>query len=63
MKSYEWWLKQKQRVRKKYLLFGSKYYSPKEVKKIANSEWFKKRLKNLEKQNEDPGGRHCCACA
>ena len=52
MKSYEWWLKQKRRVRKKYLLFCSKYYSPKELKEITKSEWFKKRLKNWEKHNE-----------
>ena len=47
MKNYEWWLKQKQRVRKKYLRLGSIYYSPKESKKIIQ---FKKRLKNLAKQ-------------
>ena len=44
MKSYEWWLKQKQRVRKKYTLLFYKYLSPKETKDFA------KRLK--EKRND-----------
>ena len=44
MKSYEWWLKQKQRIRKKYNLLCGKYLSPKETRD------FVKRLK--EKQNE-----------
>ena len=34
MKSYQWWLKQKRRVQKKYELFCGKYYSPKEVKEL-----------------------------
>jgi hypothetical protein len=36
MKSYQWWLKQKRRVQKKYNLFCGRYYSPKEVR-----EWYK----------------------
>ena len=44
MKSYEWWLKQKQRVRKKYNLVCSNYLSPKETRD------FTKRLK--EKRND-----------
>ena len=44
MKSYEWWLKQKQRVRKKYNLLCGKYLSPKETRDFA------KRLK--EKEND-----------
>lgn len=52
MKSYEWWLKQKQRVRKKYNLFCSKYMSPKETR------YFTKRLK--EKQNEIVISDRCC---
>lgn len=35
MKNYDWWLKQKQRVRKKYALLCSKYLSPKETKEFA----------------------------
>jgi len=31
MKSYEWWLKQKRRVQKKYTLVLGRYLSPKEV--------------------------------
>lgn len=34
MKSYEWWLKQKRRVQKKYNLCLGRYYSPKETKQF-----------------------------
>lgn len=44
MKSYEWWLKQKKRVRKKYTLVCSNYLSPRETKN------FVKRLRR--KKNE-----------
>lgn len=40
MKSYEWWLGRKKRVRKKYTLFLGKYMSPKELKSW-NKEWQK----------------------
>lgn len=40
MKSYEWWLGRKKRVRKKYTLFLGKYMSPKEVKSL-HKEWQK----------------------
>lgn len=39
MKTFNWWLKQKRRVRKKCTLFLGKYMSPKEMR-----EWHK-RLK------------------
>lgn len=39
MKTYNWWLGKKRRVRKKYTLFLGMYMSPKEVR-----EWYK-RLK------------------
>ena len=39
MKSYEWWLKQKKRIRKKYSLVCGMYLSPGETKN------FVKRLK------------------
>jgi hypothetical protein len=35
MKSYEWWLKQKKRVQKKYNLLLGRYYSPKETEQFA----------------------------
>ena len=41
MRGYEWWLKQKQRVRKKYTLLFSKYLSPKEAKEFA--KWLHKK--------------------
>lgn len=51
MKSYEWWLGRKKRVRKKYTLFLGKYMSPKEVKSW-NKEWQKaiERTKKHRKQ-------------
>ena len=49
MKSFEWWLKQKRRVQKKYVLFLSKYYSPKEKRQARNHykrcPMFRNRLK------------------
>lgn len=44
MKSYEWWLKQKKRIRKKYELVCGMYLSPRETKN------FVKRLKIGEKE-------------
>lgn len=44
MKSYDWWLKQRRRVQKKYTLLAGMYLSQKELK-----EWHKillKRKKN-----------------
>ena len=38
MRSYQWWRKQKQRVKKKYTLLLGRYYSPKEIR-----EWLKNR--------------------
>lgn len=32
MRTYNWWLGQKKRVRKKYTLFLGRYMSPKEVR-------------------------------
>lgn len=46
MKSYAWWKKQKQRVQKKYTLFLSKYYSPKEIKEL-----YKNVLKDTGERN------------
>lgn len=40
MKSYEWWLGRKKRVRKKYTLFLGRYLSPKE-KRLWYKEWQK----------------------
>lgn len=37
MKSYEWWLKQKRRVQKKYNLCLGRYYSPKETEQFAKA--------------------------
>jgi len=34
MRNYRWWLSKKRRVQKKYALFCSNYYSPKEVKQL-----------------------------
>lgn len=42
MKSYDWWLKQKKRIRKKYTLVCGMYMSPKEAKIF---------LKRLRKKN------------
>ena len=51
MKSFEWWIKQKRRVQKKYVLFLSKYYSPKEKRQVRNrfkrDPIFRNRLKPI----------------
>jgi len=49
MKSYQWWLNQKKRVRKKYKLLCGKYLSPKEVR-IWWRNW--KRAKRRVNRND-----------
>ena len=48
MKSYEWWLSRKKRVRKKYTLFLGKYISPKELK-----SWYKEWQKAKERAKKN----------
>ena len=48
MKSYEWWLGRKKRVRKKYTLFLGKYLSPKESKSLHKKL---QKAKEMEKKH------------
>ena len=50
MKSYQWWLKQKKRVRKKYTLLCGKYLSPKELRMWWRN--WKKRKRRMNRNDK-----------
>lgn len=55
VRNYRWWLSKKRRVQKKYTLFLSAYYSPKEAKQLLKRIRLLKRKKG-ESDEESKNG-------
>lgn len=50
MRNYRWWRSKKKRVQKKYILFCSKYYSPKEARQLLKQIHLPKRQRGAENE-------------
>ena len=52
-RSYRWWLSKKRRVQKKYILFLSRYYSPKEARLLLMRIRLRKLRKGVKNERTD----------